>query len=61
MLNHQALTEPFGKLISLGSLFMAWQDGTLPHVPLILEIRGGRGPESLRKLRNFFLKNGSKI
>lgn len=60
MFNHQALTEPFGKLISLGSLFMAWQDGTLPHVPLILEIRGGRGPESLRKLRNSFFKTGSK-
>ena len=58
MLNHQPLTEPFGKLISLGTIFTAWRDGTLPHVPLILEIRGGRGPESLMKLRKFFSKNG---
>ncbi|MBQ7207313.1 MAG: metallophosphoesterase [Lentisphaeria bacterium] len=58
MLNHQAVTEPFGRLISLASLFLAWKSGELPRVPLILEIRGGRGPESWTCLRRYLGKNG---
>lgn len=53
MLNHQALTEPFGRLVSLASLFLAWKFGHIAHVPLILEIRDGRGPESLLDLRRY--------
>lgn len=53
MANHQALTEPFGRLVSLASLFMAWRYGQIPHVPLILEIRNERGPESLMCLRQY--------
>ena len=60
MLNHRAFTEPFGKLISLASIFTAWQTGILPHAPLILEIRGGKGPESLITLRNCFFKPHKK-
>ncbi|MBQ9500947.1 MAG: TIM barrel protein [Lentisphaeria bacterium] len=56
MLNHQAMTEPFGRLISLASLFLAWRSGQIPRVPLILEIRGGRGPESWMCLRRYFEK-----
>ena len=33
----------FGKQISLSSFTMAWQDGTLPHAPMILEIKDGQG------------------
>lgn len=54
MLNHRAFTEPFGKLISLASLFTAWKTHAVPHVPLILEIRQDRGPESLELLRTVF-------
>ena len=59
MLNHRALTEPFGKLISLASLFTVWKKQYIPRVPLILEIRQDRGPESLEKLRAFFLNGKS--
>ena len=58
-LNHQPITEPFGKLISLASLFSAWRNGDIPKVPLILEIRKGKGPDSLFALRNYLsIKKG---
>lgn len=53
MRNHQALTEPFGRLISLASLFLAWKQNQMAPVPLILEIRGGLGPESYLRLREY--------
>ena len=49
--NHKALTELYGKFISLGSLFLAWKNYQIPHPPLILEIRHEMGPYSLEKLR----------
>lgn len=54
MLNHRALAEPYGKLISLASLFTVWKEGRIPRIPLILEIRNGEGPGSLTGLRTFF-------
>ena len=49
--NHQALTGWFERPIALSSLALAWRTGQIAHVPLILEIREGRGPESLFALR----------
>lgn len=37
------LNTLFGRLISLSSFCMAWQDGTLKHAPMILEIKDGQG------------------
>lgn len=51
--NHNPITAPFEPLISLASLFLAWRTGRIGHVPLILEIRHGGGPDSWRTLRNY--------
>jgi len=53
MRNHQALVEPFGRLVSLGSLFLALRSRQMAPAPLILEIRDGRGPESWLRLRGY--------
>jgi hypothetical protein len=53
MANHNPITAPFEPLISLASLFLAWRTGRIGHVPLILEIRHGGGPDSWRTLRNY--------
>lgn len=37
--NHTAFTSLYGELISLASFFSMWANGTLPHVPCILEMR----------------------
>lgn len=55
--NHKALTQLFGKFISLGSLFLAWKNMEIPHPPLILEIRHEMGPLSLEKLREALGEN----
>ena len=50
--NHMPLTEPFGKLISLASLFLAWKRGDVKPAPMFLEIREGDPVESLLRLRS---------
>ncbi|MDD3154689.1 MAG: TIM barrel protein [Victivallaceae bacterium] len=54
MENHTPLTTPFGKLISLSSLFLAWQNGTCKHAPLFLEVRSGGTLKSYLALKDFF-------
>ena len=49
--NHMPLTEPFGTLISLASLFLAWRRGRVNPSPMFLEIREGDPVDSLRSLR----------
>ena len=48
--NHMPLTEPFGQLISLASLFLAWKRRLVKPSPMFLEIREGDPLESRRKL-----------
>lgn len=49
--NHMPLTEPFGSLVSLASLFLAWRRGRVNPSPMFLEIREGDPVESMVKLR----------
>lgn len=53
--NHRPLLTLFGPLISLSSLFAAWKTGRVGRIPMILEIRGGLGPESWETLRRLIL------
>ena len=52
--NHKALTGLYDSLISLASFLTAWRQKKIAHAPLFLEIREGRGPESLLALRKYF-------
>ena len=36
-LNHQAITEPFGALISYASFYLAWQTEQIAHAPIFIE------------------------
>ena len=56
MHNHKPLLGFFDKLIALSSLILARRDGLLRSVPMFLEIRDGRGPESLLALRDRILR-----
>jgi sugar phosphate isomerase/epimerase len=51
MLNHKPLLGFFDKLIALSSLVLARQSGLLRPVPMFIEVRDGKGPESLLALR----------
>jgi len=51
--NHQPFGSPFGPLLSLASLFWAWQTGQLRPAPMFLEIREHSAVESLNALRSF--------
>ncbi len=51
MRNHMPLTELFGHLISLSSLFLAWERKRVNPAPMFLEIREGDPVESYLKLR----------
>ncbi len=51
LVNHTAFTEPFGMLIPLSSLFLAWRSGQLRHAPMFLEIREGSMLDSWKQLR----------
>lgn len=53
--NHMPILELYGPLISFSSLLLAWRNGILRHVPMFLEVRGGRGPESLLAMRRLFV------
>ena len=38
--NHTAITEPYGRLISYASFFRMWQDGEIAKAPMIFEMDG---------------------
>lgn len=48
--NHMPLTELFGSLISLASLFLGWKRGSVNPAPMFLEIREGDPVESMCRL-----------
>lgn len=51
MENHMALLGFYDKLIALSSLVIALRDGLIPPVPMYIEVRRGRGPESYLALK----------
>ena len=58
--NHRPLLGFFDKLIALSSLILARRDGLLRPVPMFLEVRDGRGPESLLALRTATTRQGTQ-
>lgn len=50
--NHFPLTELFGRMISLGSLFLAWRKGQARQAPMFLEIREESSDHSYMALRS---------
>ena len=50
MENHMPITDWYGHLISYGSFFREWMDGTLRKAPVFLEIRPERGYEAALNL-----------
>ena len=49
--NHTPVVEPYGRLISLASLFRCWENRTISHAPLIVEVRGGAYDVTIKLLR----------
>ncbi|MFA6816381.1 MAG: TIM barrel protein [Lentisphaeria bacterium] len=53
LMNHCPVTGMFGPLISFCSLFIAWNENQIKHVPMYLEIRGENAIKSLNCFRQY--------
>jgi hypothetical protein len=52
MRNHQAITDPFGPLVSFSSFLWAWHTGQLNHAPVFIEVPDADGQKvSLQTFR----------
>ena len=49
--NHVPIVEPYGKLISLASIFRCWEDRLISHAPFIIEVRGGAYDVTVKLLK----------